>query len=236
MEALEAVGYVVVPGVIAPERCVALARQFDACVGDAAGSRALLTQDWVRALAHELLAHPELAALLAGDDVVVQCTAFNKTVSRNWLVALHQDLSIPVAARVASARLLGWSDKEGGLYVQPPVAVLERMLALSLHLDDCDDANGALSVVPGSQVHGRLSADEAARLRAHSGERSVPVARGGVLALRPLLLHASSKAVEPRPRRVLHFVVGPQELPEGLAWPHGVVECVASHREHAAPA
>jgi len=36
--------------------------------------------------------------------------------------------------------------------------------------------------------------------------------------MRPLLLHASSKAHTPRHRRVLHFVFGPPALPLGLHW------------------
>jgi hypothetical protein len=37
--------------------------------------------------------------------------------------------------------------------------------------------------------------------------------------MRPLLLHASSKAINGPPRRVLHFVFGPSHLPEGFRWP-----------------
>jgi hypothetical protein len=47
----------------------------------------------------------------------------------------------------------------------------------------------------------------------------VSVPRGGAMLMRPLLLHASSKAAADIPRRVLHFVFGPAQLPEGLRWP-----------------
>ena len=43
-----------------------------------------------------------------------------------------------------------------------------------------------------------------------------PVLRGGALVMRPLLLHAFSKAVIPCLRRVLHFVFGSPSLPLGL--------------------
>lgn len=36
--------------------------------------------------------------------------------------------------------------------------------------------------------------------------------------MRPLLLHASSKATGRSRRRVLHFVYGPAQLPSGLRW------------------
>jgi hypothetical protein len=45
-----------------------------------------------------------------------------------------------------------------------------------------------------------------------------------VLVLKPLLLHASSKASMPSQRRVLHFVFGPPVLPFGLEWPQAVYE------------
>jgi hypothetical protein len=46
--------------------------------------------------------------------------------------------------------------------------------------------------------------------------------RGDVLVMRPLLLHASSKASGFGMRRVLHFLFGPPTLPNGLRWPHAV--------------
>jgi hypothetical protein len=78
--------------------------------------------------------------------------------------------------------------------------------------------SGALRVVPGSHAFGRLDRVRAEELRADRGETAVPMPRGGVLVMRPLILHASSKATEPMPRRVLHFVFGPPRLSLGLEW------------------
>jgi hypothetical protein len=36
--------------------------------------------------------------------------------------------------------------------------------------------------------------------------------------MRPLLLHASSRARLPVRRRILHFLFGPARLPHGLVW------------------
>ena len=44
------------------------------------------------------------------------------------------------------------------------------------------------------------------------------VARGGILAFRPLLLHASSPARQPRHRRVVHLEFAAVELAGGLEW------------------
>ncbi len=63
-----------------------------------------------------------------------------------------------------------------------------------------------------------IVAPGAVKVRDAHGEVTAVVKRGGVLAMRPLLLHASSKALAPSFRRVLHFVFGPPTLPLGLRW------------------
>ncbi len=98
------------------------------------------------------------------------------------------------------------------------IECLEQVLAVRVHLDDCDEHNGALRVVPGSHRFGRLSADDARKVREANGEVSVAVPCGGVMLMRPLLLHASSKCSSERPRRVLHFVFEPEAIPHGLRW------------------
>jgi hypothetical protein len=85
----------------------------------------LLSEAWCRALARSLCLHPALARLLPVNAVATQCTLFEKSPQRNWLVSLHQDLSIPVKERVVSNELSGWSEKQGCVFVQPPVSVLE---------------------------------------------------------------------------------------------------------------
>ena len=43
------------------------------------------------------------------------------------------------------------------------------------------------------------------------------VARGGIIAMGPLLLHASSKAITDRPRRVLHIEYADSlDMPDGF--------------------
>jgi ectoine hydroxylase-related dioxygenase (phytanoyl-CoA dioxygenase family) len=214
---LSQAGYSVLPDLIGIEEVDAIARRVDGAPG--MGTRRLLDAPWCRYLAETLTANELLRELGTENAEPVQCTLFNKSPDKNWLVSLHQDLSIPVAERVSSAHCIGWSEKEGEVFVQPPVAVLQEVLALRVHLDDCDERNGALRVVPGSHRLGRLTAAQAIQARDAMGEVTVTVPRGGAMLLRPLLLHASSKSVVDGPRRVLHFVFGPRNLPEGLRWP-----------------
>jgi ectoine hydroxylase-related dioxygenase (phytanoyl-CoA dioxygenase family) len=111
-----------------------------------------------------------------------------------------------------------WTTKAGVTHVQPPIAVLEGMLALRVHLDDCHTWNGALRVVPGSHKFGRLS-QEAISVRIKTEMPMVcEVPRGGVLLMKPLLLHSSSVSATPLQRRVIHFEFSSSDLPGGLSW------------------
>jgi ectoine hydroxylase-related dioxygenase (phytanoyl-CoA dioxygenase family) len=184
-----------------------------------AGMRRILDTPWCATLAGRIARDQRISGVLPESPVAVQCTLFSKSTEANWLVPLHQDLSIPVAERVNSEQCSGWSEKEGELFMQPPVCVLEQLLTIRLHLEDCDEQNGALRVVPGSHRLGRLNSSESHQERAQQGTVVVSVPSGGAMLMRPLLLHASSKANVDRPRRVLHFVFGPQHLPAGLRWP-----------------
>jgi len=217
-EWLAAAGFSVIPGLLSPEELQGVAKLLASSSDRSIGSRRFIEDSRCAELGRRIGRNPRMLALLPRDAVAVQCTSFIKGPANNWLVSLHQDLSIPVAERVESTECSGWSEKEGELYVRPPAAVLERLLAVRVHLDDCDESNGAIRVVPGSHKYGRLNSANVAGLREAHGEVSVPVARGDAMLMRPLLLHASSKCTGERPRRVLHFVYGPRQLPCGLRW------------------
>ncbi len=157
-------------------------------------------------------------AVLGPECFVVRALLFDKTPETNWKVAWHQDLTITVAERREVAGYGPWSTKAGIVHVQPPVEVLQRMLAVRVHLDDCGPENGPVRVIPGSHRRGRLDA-EAIRNQVESATPvECTVGRGGILAFRPLLLHASSQATVPGRRRVIHFEFASCELSGGLTW------------------
>jgi ectoine hydroxylase-related dioxygenase (phytanoyl-CoA dioxygenase family) len=160
-----------------------------------------------------------LAELVLGTNCqAVKATLFDKRPEANWKVPWHQDLTMTVNQRGHVEGFGPWTEKSGVPHVQAPVDVLEGMLAIRVHLDDCDEANGALRVLPGSHVHGRLG--DAAIRRWRQTCRAVPcvVGRGGVVAMRPLLLHSSSASEHPLRRRVIHLEFAARDLPGGLCW------------------
>jgi len=111
-----------------------------------------------------------------------------------------------------------WTLKAGVHHVQPPVRVLETMMTLRLHLDMTDEANGALRVIPGSHRLGRLSPSQIEQLTTIETARACPVAAGGALFMKPLLLHSSMSCASPSHRRVVHIEFSAAELPGGLEW------------------
>lgn len=183
-----------------------------------AGTRNLLDRPWCAALVAPIRARLHALGVLPADSVAVQCTLFRKTSECNWKVPYHQDLSIPVAARVDDAGLSGWTVKEDGDYVQPPTPLLEASLAVRLHLDPCLADDGALRVVPGSHRLGRIEAERVAAIDKRRREVVCEADIGDAILMRPLLLHASSKACAPNGRRVLHFLFAPPEPGCGLSW------------------
>jgi ectoine hydroxylase-related dioxygenase (phytanoyl-CoA dioxygenase family) len=162
-----------------------------------------------------------LAEAVLGDSCFpVRVILFDKTPDANWRVPWHQDLSIAVRERIDEAPegWGPWSEKAGVVHVQPPVAVLERMVTTRLHLDDCGVDNGPLRVLPGTHRLGRLGADAIQAERAKQEEVVCDVPRGGAIVIRPLLLHASSPSSVPGRRRVLHVEWAADRLPLGLEW------------------
>jgi len=206
-------GFAVVPSCLNEEVIQSLAAHLSEV---SYAKRNLLALPIVRGVAASAAVR-NLADAVLGKCFAIKGTFFNKTEESNWKVAWHQDLTIMVRERDEIAGFGPWTVKEGILHVQPTEDVLSRILAIRLHLDASEPDNGPLRVVPGAHKHGRLSSEQ---VSAYPKEGSVvcTVPRGGALLMRPLLLHASSACVVPKPRRVVHLEFSADELPQGLEW------------------
>ena len=213
-QSIEDSGFAVVPNVLDKQTLILLCAVF----GDAGhAQRNLLRVPAVRSLAVAAPVRRLVTSVLGPGCFAVRGILFDKTPDSNWKVQWHQDRTIAVRERRDVQEYGPWTVKAGVPHVQPPARVMARMLAIRLHLDDSNEENGPLRVIPGSHKSGRISDD---RIAAWSEYPSVAciVPKGGAILLRPLLLHASSACSKPEHRRVIHLEFSADELPGGPEW------------------
>jgi ectoine hydroxylase-related dioxygenase (phytanoyl-CoA dioxygenase family) len=151
-----------------------------------------------------------------------KATLFEKSRGANWLISWHQDTALPMSKQRDVAGWGPWSTKSGVTYVHAPGRALERVIALRVHLDDSTADNGPLRVLPGSHTNGVLGDAQIQGLSRRVTQVQCTVPAGGVIAMRPLLVHASSKATSETARRVLHL-----EYAASLALEPGLELCAA---------
>src|SRR5215475_7006238 len=158
-----------------------------------AGMRHALKVPAVRALAED-----DSIIALAEDSLgqgafPFRATLFDKSAQSNWLVVWHQDTALPLRERQNVAGWGPWSVKEGTICARAPATALEQIVAIRVHLDDSNAENGALKILPGTHDSGVLSDDAIHELAARTPAVECCVTAGGVLLMRPLVVHASSK-------------------------------------------
>jgi ectoine hydroxylase-related dioxygenase (phytanoyl-CoA dioxygenase family) len=122
-----------------------------------------------------------------------------------------------VKEKIETEGFTGWTKKGGVHGVYPPEEILKDTITIRLHLDDTDETNGALKVVPGSH-NKKLSNEEISLITQNCIPYVCDIAAGGIQMMKPLLLHASSKATSQKHRRVIHLEFSAVELPNGLEW------------------
>ncbi len=208
-------GVVMVEHLLSAPDLAGLTRAFD---GNASRRHDRIPSDIVRDIgANSVLG--TLACQLAGPGArLVRIIAFDKSTATNWFVPWHQDRTIAVLRRVETDGYDNWTVKDGNVLVEPPIALLEAMVTLRVHLDDCDENAGPLEVIPGSHASGRLDKTDIAAGIVDGSALLCLAERGDILAMRPLLLHRSQRARRPRRRRVLHLEYCAAALPSGLSW------------------
>ena len=228
-EAVRSEGFAVVPDLIDLPTVAILAEAVDRAER---GNSSLLREDAVYGMRNLLRSIPEVRALARSAVILDQVELvlgpgafavrglwFDKTAKANWGVPWHQDLTIAVRERVEATGFGPWTVKAGIPHVRPPASVLEAMVTVRVHLDDCLGTDrGPLRVVPGSDRSGMLD-PEAIRSWVDQGSRvDCLVGSGGAVLMRPLLLHSSKAASKPDRRRVIHLEYAASPLPGGLDW------------------
>jgi len=200
-------GYGIVEGAFAEDklRGVLESMRGSAIPRSRAGIRHVMSQPAVSEIARSdrMLA---LARSVAGNGAFpFRATLFDKSPNSNWLVAWHQDTALPLREKHGVEGWGPWSVKDGVIYAHAPARALEQVVALRLHLDNSNEDNGPLRVLPGTQNRGVLTDEEIHLLSEEVAPAECCVGVGGVVLMRPLVIHASSKAVSSAPRRVLHI-------------------------------
>lgn len=207
---------------LSAESVAELLNNLESFASNKAGTRFLLRDS--KAVRHLAESSPLLSIakeVLGAHAKPIKAILFDKTIETNWYVTWHQDLTIAVKKRIDLPGFGPWSKKEGIDHVQPPAMVLENMIALRLHLDDCGPENGPIKFIAGSHKQGILNQEQVNRLKEEDAV-CCAAKQGDIIIMRPLILHSSSQAIAPEHRRVLHIEYSGGELPGGLEWAESI--------------
>ena len=214
-------GFTIAHRVLRPEALAALIQLSEASVipeEGRGGVRNLLDMPAFRDLAESAQVRSLVTPILGENAFAVRGILFDKTDQANWKVPWHQDVTIAVTHKVEANGYGPWSIKAGVQHVQPPTQILESMLSVRIHLDDCPASNGALRVLPGTHLSGKLPQTEIEAAAYRIAPFTCEAGPGDALLMRPLLVHASSPSNTPCHRRVIHFDYASTELAGDMEW------------------
>ncbi len=150
------------------------------------------------------------------DYFVVKSIYFDKPITSNWYVSYHQDLTISVNKKLNIENFGPWTVKQNQFAVQPPLHILQNNYTIRIHLDPANEDNGALKIIPGSHLNGITRPENIDWQQAT--EKTCTVSGGGIMIMKPLLLHSSGRTTNGQKRRVIHIEFSNQPLPLDLKW------------------
>lgn len=178
--------------------------------------RNLLDDEAIKEFANSEKVLTAVESLLAEKVHPVRAIYFDKTQDSNWFVNWHQDLSIAIQKSNPNPATNS-SLKAGEVHIQAPQDILENMLTLRLHLDNCDENNGPLQVIPASHKYGIIPPENLKEVSLK--QRHLCKAEAGdALFMKPLLLHSSSKSVDVKHRRILHVEFCAEYVMSSIDW------------------
>ena len=218
---LKADGYCLLPSVLGPDRVQSSLQDWEhicsenrgdpailmGAEGAVSGARNLLRM-WPSVV--ELARLCPITELLGPEAGVVRALYFDKPPGHGWALPWHKDYNIAVRTHGKIGTFSKPTTKAGVPHVEAPVELLETMVTVRVHLDDMNDQNGPLRVIPGS--HRERDSRPPVAIHCRSGD---------VLLMRPLLTHSSAhcEAACVQHRRIVHLECAPTpHLPDGYEW------------------
>lgn len=166
----------------------------------------------------ELLAPDALGGLVGPTMRPVRAVLFDKSPAANWALGWHQDRTIAVNARAEAPGYGPWSVKAGMQHVEPPFAVIERMLTIRVHLDSVPADNAPLLIAAGSHRLGKIAEPELSDVVERCGTAICLAEAGDLWLYATPIVHASAAAAPGGRRRVLQVDYSAETLPQGLDW------------------
>lgn len=225
-EEINSRGFTVINGIYTVEETDKIAKAIDAANADRSNFRKSEDLFAIRQFLKEI---PDLKDLIftatlkniidqlfGPEYFLVKSIYFDKPENSNWFVAYHQDLTISVNRKAEIAGFGPYTNKHNQFAVQPPLNILENNFTIRIHLDETNEENGALKVIPDSHSKGIYRPENIDW--ATENEVSCNVKRGGIMIMRPLLLHSSGRTNNNKKRRVMHLEFSNQTLPKELQW------------------
>jgi ectoine hydroxylase-related dioxygenase (phytanoyl-CoA dioxygenase family) len=207
LEPIQKQGFAIIPGILEPNEVDRLLDEFH-CANlprSRAGVRHVMRLPAVAAVAQDARLVGIARETVGELAFPFRATLFDKSPTANWLVVWHQDTALPLREQREAPGWGPWSVKDGVIYAHAPESALGQVLALRVHLDDSKAENGPLRVLSGTHTLGVLTDDRLHELSTQITPVDCLTPRGGILAMRPLIVHASSKSQVEHPRRVLHI-------------------------------
>ena len=205
--AIDEDGFAILPSVLPAQEIESLLTALECMPANRsrAGVRHLMSNPVVTSVASDPRLLGIAQSVLGSDAFPFKATLFDKSPDANWLITWHQDTALPLRDKRETPGWGPWSTKVGISYGHAPAGALERVVALRLHLDKSNHENGPLRVIPGSHRQGILSDEQVGNIVDKGEHVTCLVGQGGVIVMRPLIIHASSKSQSDKPRRVLHI-------------------------------
>ncbi len=157
-----------------------------------------------------------ISGIFGNDFFVVKSIYFDKPETSNWFVSYHQDLTISVNKKKDVDGFGSWTRKQNQFAVQPPLDILKDNFTIRIHLDKTDENNGALKVIPCSHLKGIYRPETIDWNK--DKEIVCSVDKGGIMLMKPLLLHSSGRTTNGSKRRVIHIEFSRTLLPGDLHW------------------